>query len=54
MTTMKKNDGPHREWGRLILFILFLILLAAVLKGMGWCIGGVCEIGTDMILPGAP
>ena len=50
MTTLKKN-GPHREWGRLVLFVHFLIILAAVLKGMGWCIGGVCEIGTDMLLP---
>lgn len=30
--------------------LIFLILLALVLKGMGWCIGGVCEVGTDMLL----
>ncbi len=41
----------RRKWGRVILFILFLALLGAVLKGMGWCIGGVCDAGTDLILP---
>ena len=52
MTYMKKEQQhPHHEWGRLILFVLFLMVLAAVLKGMGWCIGGVCELGTDMLLP---
>lgn len=26
-------------WGRLVLFVLFLIFLAIVLKAMGWCVG---------------
>lgn len=48
---------PHHEhqpgkWSRVILFVLFLLMLAVVMKGMGWCIGGVCEVGADMILPG--
>lgn len=51
--TNATNTGGHapRPWGTLILFVLFLILLAIVLMGMGWCIGGVCEVGTDMLLP---
>lgn len=50
--TNASNHGGRepRAWGRLILFVLFLMLLAAVLKGMGWCIGGVCDIGTDLLL----
>lgn len=48
----KPNDSGHEKWSRLILFVLFLMMLALVLKGMGWCIGGVCDVGTEMILPG--
>ena len=53
MTTNATNTGGHgpRPWGTLILFVLFLVLLAVVLMGMGWCIGGVCEVGTNMLLP---
>ena len=35
-------------WGRLVLFVLFLIFLAIVLKAMGWCVGGVCDVGLDV------
>lgn len=44
------NDRKKNGWGQIFLFIIFLILLALVLNGMGWCIGGVCEVGTDMLL----
>lgn len=37
------------KFKRLILFILFLGLLALILKSMGWCIGGVCLIGMDSL-----
>ena len=37
-------------WGRLFLFVLFLIFLAIVLKAMGWCVGGVCDVGLDALL----
>ena len=37
-------------WGRLVLFVLFLIFLAIVLKAMGWCGGGVCDVGLDALL----
>lgn len=47
MTT--RNANVNHPWGRLILFVLFLIVLALVLKGMGWCIGGVCDVGTNLI-----
>ena len=46
-----RHEHPPGERGRALLFILFLLVLAIVLKGMGWCIGGVCEVGTDMLLP---
>ncbi len=35
---------------RVLLFVLFLIAFAAFLKGMGWCVGGVCEFGMDTVL----
>ena len=44
------NDRKKNGWGQIFLFIIFLILLALVLNGMGGCIGGVCEVGTDMLL----
>ncbi len=44
------NDRKKNGWAQIVLFIIFLILLALVLNGMGWCIGGVCEVGTDMLL----
>ena len=40
------NDRKKNGWAQIFL----LILLALVLNGMGWCIGGVCEVGTDMLL----
>lgn len=43
------NDRKKNGWAQIFLFIIFLILLALVLNGMGWCIGGVCEVGTDML-----
>ncbi len=46
MRTGKDNKG----WGQILLFVIFLIFLALVLKGMSWCIGGVCDVGTDMLL----
>ncbi len=45
-----KNENKKNGWGQIILFIVFLILLALVLNGMGWCIGGVCDVGTEMLL----
>ena len=50
MSEMKQNH-PNRDWGRLVLFVFFLILLALVLKGMGWSIGVLAEAGTDILLP---
>ena len=44
------NDRKKHGWAQIFLFIICLILLALVLNGMGWCIGGVCEVGTDMLL----
>lgn len=35
------------KFKRLILFILFLGVLALILKSMGWCIGGVCLFGMN-------
>lgn len=35
---------------RVLLFVLFLIGFAAFLNAMGWCVGGVCEIGMDQVL----
>ena len=37
-------------WGRLVLFVLFLIFLAIVLKAIGWGVGGVCDVGLDALL----
>ena len=34
------NDRKKNGWAQIFLFIIFLILLALVLNGMGWCIGG--------------
>ena len=44
------KEEKKSAWARLILFVLFLIFLALVLNGMGWCIGGVCDVGTDYLL----
>lgn len=49
-TCARTNDKKKNGWGQIILFIVFLILLALVLNGMGWCIGGVCDVGTEMLL----
>lgn len=43
------NGHGMYPWSRLVLFILFLIFLAIVLKAMGWCIGGMCEAGADLL-----
>ena len=48
-STNNQNRAP-KPWARLFLFVLFLVLLAMVLKGMGWCIGGVCDVGVDLLL----
>ena len=51
MTVNERNGGREpRRWGRFILFVIFLLLFAAVLKGMGWCVGGVCDVGVDRLL----
>lgn len=39
--TERTNGHGMYPWGRLVLFVLFLIFLAIVLKAMGWCVGGV-------------
>lgn len=49
MTEHTESHGGY-PWARLILFVLFLCFLALVLKGMGWCIGGMCDAGTEMLL----
>lgn len=38
--TERTNGHGMYPWGRLVLFVLFLIFLAIVLKAMGWCVGG--------------
>lgn len=48
-TANKRNQNEGRPWIRLLLFVLFLILLALILNRLGWCIGGVCEVGADMM-----
>ena len=35
---------------RVFLITVFLVFLAAVLKGMGWAIGGICEACADIFL----
>ena len=35
---------------RVFLITVFLVFLAAVLNGMGWAIGGICEAGADIFL----
>lgn len=48
--TERTNGHGMYPWGRLVLFVLFLIFLAIVLKAMGWCVGGVCDVGLDALL----
>ena len=43
--TERTNGHGMYPWGRLVLFVLFLIFLA-----MGWCVGGVCDVGLDALL----
>ena len=50
MTETKVSGRKPRRWVQILLFVFFLLLLAAVLKGMGWCVGGVCDVGLDMFL----
>lgn len=35
---------------RVLVFVVFLMALAAFLFATGWCVGGVCKIGTEYIL----
>lgn len=35
---------------RVIWFVIFLGFLALFLKAMGWCVGGICEVGADYLL----
>ncbi len=44
------NDRKKNGWAQIFLFIIFLILLALVLNGMGWWIGCAFEVGTEMLL----
>ena len=39
--TERTNGHGMYPCGRLVLFVLFLIFLAIVLKAMGWCVGSV-------------
>lgn len=48
--TERTNGHGMYPWGRQVLFVLFLIFLAIVLKAMGWCVGGVCDVGLDALL----
>ena len=48
--TERTNGHGMYPWGRLVLFVLFLIFLAIVLKAMGWCVVGVCDVGLDALL----
>ncbi|EHY30866.1 hypothetical protein [Sutterella parvirubra] len=50
--TVPQHEHQPGKWTRVILFVLFLLMLVLVMKGMTWCIGGVCDVGTDLILPG--
>ena len=51
MSELNERKGGSKRWVSVVLFVFFLFLLAAVLKGMGWCVGGVCDVGVDMFLP---
>lgn len=50
--TVPQHEHQPGKWTRVILFVLFLLMFVLVMKGMTWCIGGVCDVGTDLILPG--
>lgn len=52
MTTRK--EGKSSQVLSVVLFILFLIALVVFLKGFGWCVGTVCDVGVETILPGGP
>lgn len=30
-----------------MLFVLFLVALVVALKGLSWCVGGICDVGTS-------
>lgn len=49
MSTRKQSK--RTQFLSVVTFVLFLIALAVVLKGFGWCIGGVCDVGADILLP---
>ena len=51
MTPRKENPFGHSHIASALLFVLFLIALAVLLNGVGWCVDGVCEVGTDLVLP---
>ncbi len=50
MTTRK--EGKSSQVLSVVLFILFLIALVVFLKGFGWCVGAVCDVGVETVLPG--
>ena len=49
MRVQNRKYRPHPGL-RVLQFVLFLIVLAAVLKGIGWFVGGACSLGTDFFL----
>lgn len=49
-TTNNSKSSEKKPWVRLLLFILFLILLAVILNRLGWCFGGMCDVGTDLLI----
>lgn len=50
MTTRKEGKGSQVL--SVVLFVLFLIALVVFLKGFGWCVGAVCDVGVETVLPG--
>lgn len=50
MTTRKEGKGSQVL--SVVLFVLFLIVLVVFLKGFGWCVGAVCDVGVETVLPG--
>lgn len=51
MTTRKEGKGSQVL--SVVLFVLFLIALVVFLKGFGWCVGAVCDVGVETVLPGS-
>ena len=50
MTTRKEGKGSQVL--SVVLFVLFLIALVVFLKGFGWCVGAVCDVCVETVLPG--